>query len=106
MTGRDRRAAARRAAAAYGFEYRGRLRAGTAVAVLNLSARGALLESAAPCRPGVSTELHLDAPDGRRRTAAGEVLRCWVASLRPLRYRAAVAFAHDPDLYGSGDDRG
>jgi hypothetical protein len=99
----ERRAAPRRTAAAYGLEYHGQLRPGTPVRVVNLSACGALVESALPCRPGSSTELQLESPDGRRRRAAGAVLRCWVASLAPLRYRSAVSFHADADLYGSAD---
>ncbi|MGD9905449.1 MAG: hypothetical protein AB7U83_18425 [Vicinamibacterales bacterium] len=103
VAGSERRQAPRRAAAAFGLEYRGQLRPGTPVVVLSLSATGALLESAAPFRPGSATELHLDSPDGRRRRAAGEVLRCWVASVAPLRFRSAVGFQAPADLYGSRD---
>jgi len=101
----ERRASARRAAAAYGLEPRGQLRPGTVVVVLALSTTGALVESASPCRPGSRTELQLDAPDGRRRRATGAVLRCWVASVAPLRFRSVVGFEAAADLYGS-DDRG
>ena len=76
----------------YGLEHQAQLRPGLPVVVLNLSTRGALVESRLPCRPGGRTELQLDSPDGRRRRAAGEVLRCWVASLAPLRFRSAVCF--------------
>ena len=100
VTRADRRAAPRRAAAAYGFEYHGQLRPGTTVLVLNLSSFGALLESALPCRPGSRTELHLDSPDGRRRSTAGAVLRCWVTSVAPLRFRSAVRFERETDLFG------
>ena len=96
----ERRAAPRRAAAAYGFEYHGQLRPGTAVLVLNLSSFGALLESALPCRPGTRTELHLDSPDGRRQSTTGAVLRCWVTSVAPLRFRSAVRFEKETDLFG------
>ena len=105
VTRADRRAGPRRAAAAYGFEYHGQLRPGTTVLVLNLSSFGALLESAMPCRPGSRTELHLDSPDGRRRSAAGAVLRCWVTSVAPLRFRSAVRFERETDLFGSADAR-
>jgi hypothetical protein len=101
LTRTERRVAPRRAAAAYGLEYHGQLRPGTPVLVLNLSPHGALVESALPCRPGSSTELHLDAPDGRRRSASGAVLRCWVASVAPLRFRSAVRFEREADLFGS-----
>lgn len=103
VTPADRRASPRRAAAAYGLEYHGHLRPGTTVIVVNLSPRGALLESAVPCRPGSRTELHLESPDGRRRTAAGAVLRCWVNSIAPLRFRSALYFEAEADLYGGAD---
>jgi hypothetical protein len=103
LTGDERRATPRRAAATYGLEYHGHLRPGTAVVVVNLSPRGALLESAVPCRPGSRTELHLESPDGRRRTASGAVLRCWVNSIAPLRFRSAVCFEAEADLYGGAD---
>ncbi len=96
----ERRHAARRPAAAFGIEHRGQLRPGTAIVVVNLSAGGALVESMSPCRPGSKTELYLEAPDGRRRRAAGAVLRCWVASVAPLRFRSAVCFDAAADLYG------
>jgi hypothetical protein len=99
----ERRAAPRRSAAAYGLEYQGQLRPGTPIRVVNLSACGALVESTLPCRPGSTTELQLESPDGRRRRAAGEVLRCWVASLSPLRFRSAVSFTAETDLYGGVD---
>ena len=101
MIGPDRRAAPRRAAAAFGFEHHAQLRPGTPVFVLNLSPHGALVESVQPCRPGARTELHLDAPDGRRRHVTGAVLRCVVASLSPLRFRSAVGFEAPVDLYGA-----
>jgi hypothetical protein len=99
----ERRAAPRRSAAAYGLEYHGQLRPGTLIRVVNLSACGALVESALPCRPGSITELQLESPDGRRHRAAGAILRCWVASLSPLRFRSAVSFDAEADLYGGVD---
>jgi hypothetical protein len=100
VTGPDRRAAARRPAAAFGLEHHAQLRPGTPVYVLNISPVGALVESVFPCRPGARTELHLDAPDGRRRRASGAILRCSVTSLSPLRFRTAVGFEAPVDLYG------
>ena len=71
--------------------------------VLNLSSSGALVESRLPCRPGARTELHLDTPDGRCRHASGAVLRCWVTSIAPLRFRSAVGFESMVDLFGNED---
>jgi hypothetical protein len=59
--------------------------------VVNLSSRGALLESSTRMRPGTCTELYL-ASRGGRRVLRGCVLRCAVAQLNPLRYRGAVIF--------------
>lgn len=95
----ERRTAPRRSAASYGLEARAQLRPGVTVVVINLSSCGALLESAAPCRPGGRTELHLDSPDGRKRAAIAQVLRCAVVSIRPLRFRTAIGFAGATDFY-------
>jgi hypothetical protein len=70
----------------------GVLRPGVAVTVLELSVRGALIESPAPVRPGASVELALESPKGRRDVARGRVVRCWVMALTPIKYRAALGF--------------
>jgi len=69
------------------------VRPGTAVSVVVISCGGALVESLAPIRPGARTELTLDGADGRRWPVGVEVLRCWVTSIDPVRYRAAMRFA-------------
>ena len=88
----DRRGGARRPAAHFGYGTPAVLRPGLAVAVVELSTGGALVESASPVRPGASTELGLDRLDGRRQAVRGQIVRCWVAALDPLRYRCAVRF--------------
>lgn len=92
LTAGDRRRATRCPAAQFGFAAPAVLRPGVLVAVVDLSAGGALVESSAPVRPGATTELGLDRMDGRRRAVRARVVRCWVAALDPLRYRCAVTF--------------
>lgn len=100
LTAVDRRRAARWPPGHWGFGAPAVLRPGLAVAVVELSAGGALVESAAPVRPGATTELGLDGVDGRRRAVRAHVVRCWVTALDPLRYRCAVRF--EQVLQGSG----
>ncbi len=88
----DRRRDRRRSAASLGFAAEAVLRPGVPVDVLELSARGALVEGAAAVRPGLRTELGLDPGDGQRHAVAARVLRCWVCALDPIRYRCAVGF--------------
>lgn len=88
----ERRAAPRSTAPGFGVIDVAVIRPGLTVSVMTISPRGALVESAAPIRPGVRTELTLDAADGRRWPVGVEVLRCWVAALDPVRYRAAIRF--------------
>jgi hypothetical protein len=76
------------------------IRPGLVVSFVVVSAVGALVESLSPVRPGIQTELALDAVDGRRWLVGVRVVRCWVATLDPMRYRAAVAFDHP--IAGSG----
>lgn len=92
LTAGDRRRAVRRPAGHFGFATPAVLRPGVTVAVVELSAGGALVESSARVRPGASTELGLDGVDGRRCAVPARVVRCWVTALDPLRYRCAVTF--------------
>jgi hypothetical protein len=70
------------------------LRPGYAVALIDLSAGGALIEGARPFRPG--TRVHVQLVSGARRFALNaQVLRCSVAALDPeagVRYRGALRF--------------
>jgi hypothetical protein len=95
----ERRRDHRRDAAQFGFAPEALLRPGILVAVVELSAGGALVEGAAAVRPGGRTELGLDRFDGERRAMPARVVRCWVSALVPLRYRCAVCF-DDPLAVG------
>lgn len=105
----DRRADPRMSAEVLGLEQAARLTAGVQVQVVNLSARGALLEQREWLRPGTRTELRLtragsgDEPAEQYSTAA-LVARCWVHVLSPLRYRTALVFAADLAVPGQGDE--
>jgi len=71
-----------------------RVRPGHRVAVVNVSAGGALLEAHHPLRPGAGVEVQFERSDERVRLA-GTVVRCGVSALDPHRgptYRAAVSF--------------
>lgn len=92
LTTVDRRSAPRSSAPGFGVGDDAVMRPGTQVRVVLISGVGVLVESLAPIRPGARTELTLDAADGRRWPVGVEVLRCWVAALDPVRYRAAMRF--------------
>ncbi|MEP7117582.1 MAG: hypothetical protein ABI880_08375 [Acidobacteriota bacterium] len=92
LTVDERRRSARRSPEHLGFAAPAILRPGMAVAVVELSSAGALVESTTPVRPGATTELGLDDVSGRRHAVRVSVVRCWVTTLDPLRYRCAVRF--------------
>lgn len=92
----ERRAAPRCTPPGFGVVNVAVIRPGLTVSLVTISRRGALVESAAPIRPGVRTELTLDGADGRRWPVGVEVLRCWVAALDPVRYLAAMRFDGPP----------
>ena len=72
-----------------------RIRAGHRLVVIDLSARGALVEGRGPLRPGSRVEVHLEW-DTRRAMVAARVLRCSVAAIDAesgVTYRAALAFS-------------
>jgi len=72
-----------------------RVRPGHRVAVVDVSAGGALLEARQPLRPGAGIEVQFERSDERLRVPA-MVVRCGVSALDPHRgptYRAGVAFA-------------
>ncbi len=94
LTAPERRGAARQAADRFGIAAPAVLRPGLTVRVVELSAAGALVESALPVRPDARTELGLDGFDGRRHALRARVVRCWVSGLEPLTYRCAVRFDH------------
>ncbi len=70
-----------------------RVRPGYDVAVLDVSAGGALVESGHRLLPGSSVDLHLATPD-ERVAVRGRVLRCSVVRLRAsgILYHGAIGF--------------
>lgn len=95
---RDRRSEPRLSAEILGLEGDASLSQGIYVRVLNVSSGGALVELNEWIRPGTRSVLRLSrTPDGtaspERLLARGQIARCWVDRLAPLRYRAAMVFA-------------
>ncbi|CAN5880407.1 hypothetical protein BH24ACI5_BH24ACI5_01650 [soil metagenome] len=92
-TGTDRRVHARFEPAARA-DARATLRPGCAIALVDVSAGGALVEGPRPMRPGA--KVHLQVTTASRQFAiAAQVLRCAVWSLDPLTgvtYRGALQF--------------
>ena len=88
--GGDRRAEARFA----GAGMRARVRPGYRLIVIDLSARGALVEAGRPLRPGSSVDVHLET-EARCGSVAAKVVRCSVAAIDSqsgTTYRAALRF--------------
>lgn len=93
---RDRRTQPRLSAEILGLDANASLSQGIYVRVLNVSNGGALIELHEWIRPGTRSALRLSRPTdagAERMVAAGQVVRCWVDRLAPLRYRAALVFA-------------
>ncbi len=105
----DRRSQPRRSAEIFGLDEDAQLTLGVHVRVLNVSTGGALLELQEWIRPGTRSELRLFKPafqqDAERLSARGEIVRCWVHRLSPLRYRAALVFVAAPPQH-SGESAG
>ena len=77
-----------------------RMRRGYHLELLDLSARGALVEGRQPLRPGSYVDVHLES-EARRETLAARVVRCAVAAIDAetgITYRAALAFTNSCDL--------
>jgi hypothetical protein len=70
-----------------------RIRPGHAASVVDVSASGALLETAHRLLPGAAVDLHIET-DRDRASLRGRVVRCAVAAVRAasLSYRGAVVF--------------
>jgi hypothetical protein len=70
-----------------------RLRAGRELAVINVSAAGALVEGTTRLLPGTNVDVHVTAAHGRTLVRA-RVVRCTVWALAPdaVHYRTALAF--------------
>lgn len=96
----DRRSQPRLSAEILGLDADARLSLGVHVRVLNVSNGGALLELQEWIRPGTRSELRLsrtvETEEAGRLAAQGQIVRCWVHRLSPLRYRAALVFSAAP----------
>ena len=78
---------------------RGRVRHGHALAIVNISAAGALVEGGSQLRPGSRIEVYLERDEWRRLVGA-IVTRCAVATINPregIVYRAGLAFTERCD---------
>lgn len=83
---------------------RATLRPGYVVALVDLSAGGALLQGPRPLRPGARVHLQV-LTDSRAFALVGHVLRCAVWSLDPqegVTYRGALKFEHRCELFWEG----
>ena len=92
--GAERRRTARRGFRDGHLPPAAKVRPGLDVVMVNLSTRGALIESPWRFRPGSRCELAVTV-DGREVAVSAFVARCYVARLDrglPIRYRAALAF--------------
>jgi hypothetical protein len=73
---------------------RARVRPGHTLAVVDVSAGGALVEASCQLRPGARIDVHLE-NDDRRETVGARVTRCAVATIDAttgITYRAALCF--------------
>jgi hypothetical protein len=77
-----------------GGAMRARMRPGYRLVIVDLSARGALVEAGRPLRPGSYVEVQLET-DVQRGTVAARVVRCAVAAIDSesgVTYRAGLSF--------------
>jgi hypothetical protein len=91
---RERDSERRREPRAGGAGMRARVRPGHRVTVIDLSARGALIEAARALRPDSNVDVYLET-DTQRRTVSARVVRCTVAAIDAeagVTYRAALSF--------------
>ncbi len=94
----DRRSQPRLSAEVLGLDVNATLSQGIFVRVLNVSNGGALVELDEYLRPGTKSALKVSRPGTggeapTRMVANGQIARCWVDRLAPLRYRAALVFS-------------
>ena len=78
---------------------RARVRPGHTLAIVDVSAAGALVEAACQLRPGARIEVHLERDEDRRSVRA-MVARCCVATIDArdgILYRAALCFTERCD---------
>jgi hypothetical protein len=76
-----------------------RVRPGRSARLLDISARGALIETVVRLLPGGFADLQIYL-DGMQRTVRARIVRCRVSTLAPLQYRAGLEFADSVDLDG------
>ena len=95
---RERRRAARRVPDAAEPLARVRLRGGRALAVVDLSPAGALVEGEVRLLPGTHVDVHVITADGRV-LVRSRVVRAWVSALGGdrLSYRGALVFDRPVD---------
>lgn len=101
----ERRLERRRAGGGAKWNPRAVLRPGLPVTLIDITTRGALIESSGRLRPGAHTELQLTGV-GARASIPGRLDRCFVAALEPLRYRGVVLFDRQVDLGEDQNDVG
>jgi hypothetical protein len=84
-----------------------RVRPGHRAAIVDVSAGGALIETACRLLPGSAVELHMETPTGHT-TIRGRVLRCAVSGVRPasIRYRGAIGFDRQMPRLSGADPEG
>jgi hypothetical protein len=78
---------------------RARVRLGHRLVVVDVSARGALVEGQCPLRPGSRVEVQLES-EARGSMVAARVTRCLVSAIDPecgVTYRAALSVADSCD---------
>jgi len=91
---RDRDPDRRREERIAGAGLRVRVRPGHRLIVIDLSARGALVEAGRPLRPGSPVDVHIET-EARRGTVGARVVRCAVAAIDSesgVIYRSALSF--------------
>ena len=96
--GAERRLARRLRPEEAGWQRVALLRPGHEVEVVNLTAHGALVQSAARLKPGTRSELQLTG--ATRHALRGRIDRSRVVRLEPLRYEAAIVFDEPLALAG------
>ena len=83
---------------------RATLRPGCPVAVVDLSAGGALVQAVRPLRPGARVHMQV-ATSARTFTVSAHILRCMVWSVDPQQgvvYRGALRFDHRWEFFREG----
>lgn len=90
--GRERRAARRRKSVDDHDVISTRIRPGHDAHLLDVSAGGALIETAFRLLPGAAVEIRLATRRLQHIVVRGEVMRCTVVRLRPIIYRGAIRF--------------